>query len=100
MLLTVTYIFVELGVSLLGWETEIALILGLIAIVSFVSSSADAWVKRVAHSTMFVVLIVAFLGIIDLAVIGANTGYADESAYVGGMSKIYISISSKSAASL
>ena len=93
MLLTVTYIFVELGVSLLGWETEVALILGLIAIVSFVSASADMWVKRVAHSTMFVVLIVAFLGIIDLAVIGANTGYADESAYVGGMSKIYISIS-------
>ena len=93
LLLTVTYIFVEMGVSLLGEETEVALMLGLIAIVSFVSSSADAWVKRVAHSTMFVVLILAFLGIIDLAVIGANTGYADVSAYVGGMSKIYISIS-------
>ncbi|MFL2490771.1 MAG: hypothetical protein ACJ0RF_00010 [Luminiphilus sp.] len=93
LLLTVTFIVFELGVSLLGWETEIALILGLIAIVSFVSSSADAWVKRVAHSTMFVVLIVAFLGIIDLAVIGANTGYANVSAYAGGMSKIYISIS-------
>lgn len=93
LLLTVTYIFVELGVSLLGWETEVALMLGLIAIVSFVSSSADMWVKRVAHSTMFVVLIVAFLGIIDLAVIGANTAFADLRAYVDGMSKIYISIS-------
>ena len=93
LLLTFTFMFVELGVSLLGWETEVALMLGLIAIVSFISSSADMWVKRVAHSTMFVVLIVAFLGIIDLAVIGANTGYADVSAYVGGMSKIYILIS-------
>ena len=87
------YISLDLGVSLLGSATEVALMLGLIAIVSFVSSSADTWVKRVAHSTMFVVLIVAFLGIIDLAVIGANTGYADIRAYLGGMSKIYISIS-------
>ena len=93
LLLTVTYILVRLTASLPGWQTEIALMLGLIAIVSFVSSSADAWVKRVAHSTMFVVLIVAFLGIIDLAVIGANTAYADIRAYLGGMSKIYISIS-------
>ena len=89
----VTFIFVELGAGLLGWEPEVALMLGLIAIVSFVSSSADMWVKRVAHSTMFVVMIVALLGIIDLAVIGANTGYTDVSAYVGGMAKIYISIS-------
>ena len=87
LLAAVTYIFVELGAGLLGSETEVALMLGLIAIVSFVSSSADMWVKRVAHSTMFVVMIVALLGIIDLAVIGANTGYADVSAYVGGMSR-------------
>ena len=93
LLSTVTYILVNLTASLPGWQTEVALMLGLIAIVSFVSSSADMWVKRVAHSTMFVVLIVAFLGIIDLAVIGANTAFADLSAYVRGMSKIYISIS-------
>ena len=49
-------------------------------------------VKRVTHATIIVIPILAILGIIDLAMIGAKTMYADPDIYLKGMAKIYMSI--------
>ena len=49
-------------------------------------------VKRVTHATIIVISILAILGIIDLAMIGAKTMYADPDIYLKGMAKIYMSI--------
>jgi hypothetical protein len=77
---------------LLGSDCEALVLLALVITLSMISFTSDPIVKRVTHATILVILILAILGIIDLAMIGANTMYADPDTYLQGMAKIYMSI--------
>ena len=77
---------------LLGSDYEALVLLALVVTLSMISFTSDPIVKRVTHTTILVILILAILGIIDLAMIGAKTMYADPDIYLKGMAKIYMSI--------
>ena len=77
---------------LLGSDYEALVLIALVFTLSMISFTSDPTVKRVTHATILVILILAILGIIDLAMIGAKTKYADSESYLKGMAKIYMSI--------
>jgi len=77
---------------LFGESGEVLSMGALVLILSLVTPTSHSLLKRITNSTMYVVLILTILGVIDLAGIGATTAYADADAYLKGMSKIYLSI--------
>ena len=79
--------------SVLFGESGKVLSMGaLVLILSLFTPASHSLLKRITNATMYVVLILTILGVIDLAGIGATTAYADPDAYLQGMSKIYLSI--------
>ena len=77
---------------LFGESGEVLSMGSLVLILSLVTPTSHSILKRITSATMYVVLILTILGVIDLASIGAETAYADPEAYLKGMSKIYLSI--------
>ena len=77
---------------LFGESGEVLSMGALVVILSLVTPASHSLLKRMTNATMYVVLILTILGVIDLAGIGATTAYADPDAYLRGMSKIYLSI--------
>ena len=77
---------------LFGKSGEVLSMGTLILILSLITPASYSLLKRITNATMYVVLILTILGVIDLAGIGATTAYADADAYLQGMSKIYLSI--------
>lgn len=77
---------------LFGESGEVLSMGSLVLILSLVTPTSHSLLKRITSATMYVVLILTILGVIDLAGIGAETAYADPEAYLKGMSKIYLSI--------
>lgn len=77
---------------LFGESGEVLSMGALVLILSLVTPASHSLLKRITNATMYVVLILTILGVIDLAGIGATTAYADPDAYLQGMSKIYLSI--------
>ena len=75
-----------------GTSGEPLSMIALVLVLVFITPSSHSFVKRLTNSTMFVILILTIVGVIDLAGIGAETNYADPEAYLKGMSKIYLSI--------
>ena len=77
---------------LLGESGEVLSMAALVLILSLITPTSQSLLKRITNATMYVVLILTILGVIDLAGIGATTAYSDADAYLKGMSKIYLSI--------
>lgn len=77
---------------LLGESDEVLSMTALVLILSLITPTSHSVLKRITNATMYVVLILTILGVIDLAGVGATTAYADPDAYLKGMSKIYLSI--------
>lgn len=78
--------------ALFGESGEVLAMGALVLILSLITPTSHSLLKRITSATMYVVLILTILGVIDLAGIGAETAYADPEAYLKGMSKIYLSI--------
>ena len=77
--------------ALFGESGEVLAMGALVLILSLITPASRSLLKRIANATMYVVLILTILGVIDLAGIGATTAYADPDAYLQGMSKMYLS---------
>ena len=68
---------------------ELALMIALITILSLTVSSDKPKPKAVAEVTIFSILILSLIGIMDLATIGSDTGFTDSQAYMEGMSRVF-----------
>jgi len=70
------------------WD-ELALMIALITILSLTASPTKPKPKVVAEVTIFSILILSLIGIMDLAAIGSDTGFTDSQAYMDGMTRVF-----------